>query len=142
MKEGPYYLIGQFVFAVQRLKGCLVYTSRWMRTGAMQHPADGKELVYSECMDDADAYFAARGGSAALRDAFLRVIEAVRQLEATQVAFLASAGQIDIRAHLGEVASALGRFADVALQLDYPGARDDALALRSDAAKCEALGAI
>lgn len=113
--------------------------SVWMAHGTM--PAwEGGAVSLPECETVAQAYFKARPAQAALLPAYCEALQAARQLDHAMAEFLAQGAQGDVRALLERAGAALTMFAGVIDQLpDYPGAADDAPALRSAAGHCRAL---
>ncbi|NHZ62858.1 hypothetical protein [Massilia genomosp. 1] len=130
------------IFSVQRLKGMAHVLSVWMANGTMS-AWEGGAVSLAGCEAVARAYFAARPGRAALPQAYCAALHDAGQLEQAMAEFLAQGmpgGRGDLAALLERAGGALNVLAGLLDQLpDYPGAADDARALRSEAGRCLAL---
>ncbi|HEX8610240.1 MAG TPA: hypothetical protein VF800_03060 [Telluria sp.] len=131
--------IHRAIFSVQRLKGIAHVVSAWMANGAMS-AWEGGAVSLPDCEAAALAYFEARPEQAALLDEYRAALQVVGQLDDAVAGFLAQGAQGDPAALLERAGTALEAFAGVLGRLpDYPGAADDARALRGEAGRCLAL---
>lgn len=131
--------VGRYVFCVQRLTGIADVVSKWMISGVVS-VGRGAEVNFSECEEVANSWFDCRDDEA-LRNEYLSALAAARHLKRGFGTFLATQAEADIGLFLARSSEALHVFSDAIEKLDYPGARQDAAALRDDAQTCSVLSA-
>lgn len=127
MDAADFEKVWYFTFSVERLKGMAAALAQSMAQRGARQPGAGAA--------------GAAQASAELKADYLRLLDAIGDLQRQHAQFIAGGLRGSIAAHLAATEQVLNACSDIVGRVDYPGAGADAQSLRSTARKCLALQA-